>query len=63
MGHCQGDPDNYACEARVRAIIAREQRVSVSHIGGRPWPATSTLSQRWIDEDEKNDLVNRMKHS
>lgn len=63
MGHCQGDPDNYACEARVRAIIAREQRVSVSHIGGRPWPATSTLSQRWIDEDEKNDLVDRMNHS
>ena len=21
MGHCQGDPENYGCEARVKAII------------------------------------------
>merc|ERR1712151_695327 len=46
MGHCQADPDNYQCEARVRAIIARENGVPMNHVGGRPWPATSTLSQR-----------------
>ncbi|KAL7551644.1 hypothetical protein ACHAWF_014831 [Thalassiosira exigua] len=60
MGHCQGDPDNYNCECRVKAIIARENNVSVDEVGGRPWPATSTLTQRWIDDDEKNDLEQRM---
>jgi glycerol-3-phosphate dehydrogenase len=38
MGHCQGDPDNYNCEARVRAIIAGENGVPVDQVGGRPWP-------------------------
>ena len=38
MGHCQGDPDNYNCEARVRAIIAGENSVPVGQVGGRPWP-------------------------
>jgi glycerol-3-phosphate dehydrogenase len=61
MGHCQGDPDNYNCEARVRAIIARESGVPVNQTGGRPWPATSTLSQRWIDDEEKKALQQRMK--
>ncbi|KAL3778502.1 hypothetical protein ACHAW5_008808, partial [Stephanodiscus triporus] len=60
MGHCQGDKENYNCECRVRAIIARENGVSVEEVGGRPWPATSTLSQRWIDDDEKRDLEARM---
>lgn len=60
MGHCQGDVDNYNCEGRVRAIIARETGVPISHVGGRPWPATSTLSQRWIDDHEKEALVGRM---
>ena len=60
MGHCQGDPENYNCECRVRAIIARENNVSVDEVGGRPWPATSTLSQRWIDDEEKRDLEKRM---
>jgi glycerol-3-phosphate dehydrogenase len=60
MGHCQGDPENYGCEARVRAIIARENGVPISEVGGRPWPATSTLSQRWIDDGEKEDLAKRM---
>lgn len=59
MGHCQGDPDNYNCEARVRAIIARENGVPISQVGHRPWPATSTLSQRWIDYKEKQALENR----
>jgi glycerol-3-phosphate dehydrogenase len=60
MGHCQGDPNNYACEARVRAIIARENGVPLDQVGRRPWPATSTLSQRWMDEKEKQDLAVRM---
>jgi glycerol-3-phosphate dehydrogenase len=59
MGHCQGDPDNYNCEARVRAIIARENGVPIEQVGGHPWPATSTLSQRWIDDKEKQDLEER----
>jgi glycerol-3-phosphate dehydrogenase len=60
MGHCQGDPDNYNCEARVRAIIARENGVPVDQVGGRPWPATSTLPQRWITDEEKQELQDRM---
>lgn len=60
MGHCQGDPENYNCECRVKAIIARENGVSINEVGGRPWPATSTLSQRWIDDDEKLALEKRM---
>ena len=60
MGHCQGDRENYNCECRVRAIIARENGTSVDEVGGRPWPATSTLSQRWIDDDERKDLEARM---
>ena len=56
MGHCQGDPDNYNCEARVKAIIARETGMPIEHVGGRPWPATSTLSQRWPDSKELNAL-------
>ena len=59
MGHCQGDPDNYNCEARVRAIIARENGVPIDHVGGRPWPATSTLPQRWITDQEKSELQAR----
>lgn len=61
MGHCQGDVENYNCEGRVRAIIARELgNVPADQVGGRPWPATSTLTQRWIDEEEKEELHNRM---
>lgn len=59
MGHCQGDPDNYNCEARVRAIIARENGVPIEQVGGRPWPATSTLTERWIDDNEKEALEER----
>eukprot|EP00957_Ditylum_brightwellii_P153051 11650342-Ditylum_brightwellii.AAC.1 len=60
MGHCQGDPDNYDCEGRVRAIVARELNVPLDEIGGRPWPATTTLTKRWIDQEEKEDLHKRM---
>jgi len=60
MGHCQGDPCNYNCEARVKAIIARETQRPVNMVGGRPWPATSTLTKRWIDDSERDDLHDRM---
>lgn len=60
MGHCQGDASNYNCEARVRAIIARENGVPLSHVGTRPWPATSTLPQRWMTEEQKEELQHRM---
>ncbi len=60
MGHCQGDPNNYSCEARVRAIIARENSVPISHVGGRPWSATSTLPRRWLNEEDKQELQKRM---
>jgi glycerol-3-phosphate dehydrogenase len=60
MGHCQGDPENYNCEARVKAIIARECGMPMNQIGGRPWPATSTLTQRWPDDAEKKELEQRM---
>lgn len=60
MGHCQADPDNYSCEARVRAIIARENGVPISHVGGRPWSGTSTLPQRWLSEEDKLQLQKRM---
>mmetsp|Transcript_54627 Transcript_54627/g.163240 ORF Transcript_54627/g.163240 Transcript_54627/m.163240 type:complete len:736 (-) Transcript_54627:399-2606(-) len=60
MGHCQGEIENYDCETRVRAIVARENGVSTNEEGGRPWPATSTLTRRWIDEGEKDTLKERM---
>ena len=60
MGHCQGDVSNYNCESRVRAIIARETRVPIEEVGGRPWPATSTLKSRWINDSDKSELFERM---
>jgi glycerol-3-phosphate dehydrogenase len=60
MGHCQGDVDNYNCECRVKAIIARETRVPVEEVGARPWPATSTLKTRWINDEDKDDLLESM---
>jgi len=59
MGHCQGDPENYNCECRIKAIIARENNVPVNEVGSRPWPATTTLSERWISDSEKKDLEKR----
>ena len=56
MGHCQGDPNNYDCEARVAAIIAREKNMKVKQVGRRPWPASSMLPKRWIDDKDKADI-------
>ena len=60
MGHCQGDKDNYNCECRVAAIIARENDTDPNEVGRRPWPATSTLTGRWISDSERSELEERM---
>mmetsp|Transcript_8752 Transcript_8752/g.16292 ORF Transcript_8752/g.16292 Transcript_8752/m.16292 type:complete len:668 (+) Transcript_8752:55-2058(+) len=56
MGHCQGDPENYDCETRVAAIIARETGLSSAAVGRRPWPATSMLPGRWLSDAQKAGL-------
>ena len=56
MGHCQSAVDNYNCECRVADIIARELDVPAGAVGRRPWPASSTLSERWIGDKEKDKL-------
>lgn len=60
MGHCQADPNNYDCECRVAEIIARELNVPAGAVGRRPWPATSSLSERWIGQELK-DRLQRLK--
>jgi glycerol-3-phosphate dehydrogenase len=57
MGSCQGKYDNYNCEARVRAIIARENKTRIDLVGKRPWPATSTLPQRWMEDSDRDQLA------
>ena len=56
MGHCQGDPNNYDCESRVAAIMARELGCDIKDIGRRPWPASSMLPNRWINDDVRENL-------
>jgi len=59
MGNCQGKGtpcDGYDCERRVAAIIARETGLPVAAVGRRPWPATSTLPQRWLAPEDKEKL-------
>lgn len=57
MGHCQGDIENYNCEARVAAIIARETGLPAEAVGRRPWPATSSLPERWLSDGQKEELA------
>jgi hypothetical protein len=57
MGHCQGDAENYNCECRVADIIARETKLPAAAVGRRPWPATSTLPQRWLNEEQKEVIL------
>lgn len=57
MGHCQGEADNYNCECRVADIIARETGLSAEAVGRRPWPATSSLPQRWLTDDHKANIA------
>ena len=60
MGHCQASPGNYDCECRVAEVIARELSLPAGAVGRRPWPATSTLSERWIGQEEKDRLQKLM---
>ena len=53
----QGDPENYGCEARVAAIIARETGTPLAAVGRRPWPATTLLPRRWPSKEDKQALV------
>ena len=63
MGHCQADEGNYNCECRIAEIISREnQSCSQEAVGRRPWPATSSLSKRWIDDEDKDSLARLMKN-
>lgn len=57
MGWCQARPDNYDCERRVAEIVARELQLPVEAVGRRPWPASSTLGKRWINDEDKARLV------
>jgi len=61
MGHCQGEVENYDCECRVAEIIARENKMPVKAVGRRPWPATTTLPERWISDDFKGKLETLMR--
>lgn len=56
MGHCQGDRENYDCECRVANIIARETSLPIEAVGRRPWPATASLSDRWLNDTQRNRL-------
>ena len=56
MGHCQGEKENYNCECRVADIIARETGLPPAAVGRRPWPATSSLPQRWLTEEQKESI-------
>jgi len=37
----------------VKKIIAKELALSASGVPGRPWPASSLLPQRWLNDDQK----------
>jgi len=61
MGHCQADAENYNCECRVASIILKENAsADVESVGRRPWPATSSLSKRWIDDKDKDTFTKLM---
>jgi hypothetical protein len=40
----------------VADIIARELKLPAAAVGRRPWPATTTLPQRWLSDAQKADL-------
>lgn len=61
MGDCQGRADNYDCECRVAQIIARETKLPLEAVGRRPWPATSTFTKRWLEDEDKLAIENLSK--
>jgi glycerol-3-phosphate dehydrogenase len=52
MGHCQGE----FCEPRVRALLARAKGVGVEAVPGRPWPATSILPRRHLEDADRDAI-------
>ena len=56
MGYCQADVKNCNCELFVAHIIAAKKGKAVKAVGRRPWPATSLLKQRWLNEQDKEHL-------
>ena len=56
MGHCQGDPENYDCECRVAEIIARETGIALEQVGRRPWPGSSMMEKRILDDSDSDRL-------
>lgn len=52
MGHCQGT----YCEPRVKAILARELGLPEAEVHTRPWPESSLLPERHIDDSFKDTL-------
>lgn len=56
MGHCQASVDNYNCECRVAEIISRELNIPLDAVGRRPWPASSSLPERWLSDEQKSML-------
>ena len=61
MGHCQAQQENYGCECRVSDIISRENGYTEEgEVGRRPWPATSTLNKRWIDDEDRDQFTKLM---
>ena len=53
MGYCQGE----FCEPRVAALIARETGTPPALVPRRPWPASSILPKRWLDEQDIEELL------
>jgi glycerol-3-phosphate dehydrogenase len=67
MGHCQasGADGNYNCECRISSIIQREnadKSGGLEAVGRRPWPATSSLSKRWVDDKDKQRMAELMEN-
>ena len=56
MGHCQARADNCNCELYVTYLIAKQKKMNLFRVGRRPWPATSLLTKRWLDEEDKIHL-------
>jgi len=52
MGYCQGE----YCEPRVKAILARVGGVAPADVPGRPWPATSILPRRHLEEEDRDKI-------
>lgn len=56
MGHCQGT----YCESRVKEVIQRETGKPAEEVAQRPWPESSLLPERWV-EDSFKDMLRGMK--